>query len=150
MDDENSIKNEELRDLSQTIILKDHKKQSHLRLVNELRRKNYDPFRNVKYFKKRKVAPESVTSVLNFALKKNKLEDKLTPFKFLSNWPQIVGTHIAKHSKPDNFKDGILFIKVDSSVWLQELMFQKETILRRLQAITPKELELRDIFFAVK
>lgn len=140
---------DQLKDLSESVNIKRAKSKKHLKLVNELRRKNYDPFRNVKYFKKRKAIPKAVNVALNLALKENALEDKLAPFMFFSEWPKIVGTQIAKHARPDSLKDGVLFVEVDSSSWAQELIFQKELILKRLQKNTSDDIEIRDLYFSV-
>lgn len=138
-----------LKDLSKSIDIKKAKSKKHSKLVNELRRKNYDPFRNVKYFRKRKETPKGVSIALNLALKESYLEEKLAPFMFFSEWPNIVGSQIAKHAKPDTLKNGILFIEVDSSSWAQELIFQKELILKRLQKNTSDDVEIRDLYFNV-
>ena len=47
-------------------------------------------------------------------------------------WEAVVGPHIAKKASPEGVKNGILFVSVESSVWMQELTFMKQQILERL------------------
>jgi len=47
-------------------------------------------------------------------------------------WEAVVGPHIAKKASPEGVKNGILFVSVENSVWMQELTFMKQQILERL------------------
>ena len=44
----------------------------------------------------------------------------------LAVWTDIVGEGIARRTSPGAFRDGILFVKVTSSTWVQELEFMKD------------------------
>jgi hypothetical protein len=47
-------------------------------------------------------------------------------------WNEVVGPHIATRAQPETVRNGILFVSVESSVWMQELGFMKGAILERL------------------
>lgn len=47
-------------------------------------------------------------------------------------WQQLLGDRIAARSSPDSIRDGVLTIKVVSSVWAQELSLLSTTIIARL------------------
>ena len=47
-------------------------------------------------------------------------------------WDRIVGQNMARNAQPAAFKQRILVVHVSSSVWLQELHFQKKELIRRL------------------
>lgn len=44
-------------------------------------------------------------------------------------WDRLVGPQVSKHCQPERLKDGILFLRVSSSVWMQQLQFMKSMIL---------------------
>jgi predicted nucleic acid-binding Zn ribbon protein len=45
---------------------------------------------------------------------------------------------IAQRSRPRMLKDGILFIEVENSVWMQELWFHQKQIVDRIKEEYPK------------
>jgi predicted nucleic acid-binding Zn ribbon protein len=47
-------------------------------------------------------------------------------------WDRIVGEHLACNAQPAAFKQRTLIVHVTSSVWLQELHFQKKDLIQRL------------------
>ena len=62
-----------------------------------------------------------------------------------ASWRDAVGESLAIRSRPGRKRDGRLEILVDSSTTMQELVFQKKTVLRRLRQLLPNEkiVELR-------
>lgn len=92
---------------------------------------------------------ESIDAVLSSALKRFGLENDLARYKFVLKWKEIVGDHIAARSKPESINRGVLSVRVVSSTWAQELAFQKEIILKRLQKFLGDEEVLRDVHFYV-
>ncbi len=66
-------------------------------------------------------------------------------FKF---WPKAVGKQIALQTKPDSLRNGTLFIKTTSSVWVQQLHFMKEEILEKLNEFAGKNI-IKEIRFSV-
>jgi predicted nucleic acid-binding Zn ribbon protein len=51
----------------------------------------------------------------------------------LQGWPQIVGAVNARHSRALGFKDGVLWIQTESSVWAQELSLLRPQIQKALE-----------------
>ena len=92
---------------------------------------------------------DKVASVLEIALRKYGLEDKITKYKFVANWPEIIGEAISKRSMPEYIQNKTLYIRVSDSAWVQELSFQKPVIIRRLQKFLEKDTVVRDIRFFV-
>ena len=63
-------------------------------------------------------------------------------------WDRVVGESLASNAQPAAFKQQILVVHVSSSVWLQELHFQKNDLIERLnQAAGTKVVE--DIRFKI-
>src|SRR5687767_9070956 len=46
-------------------------------------------------------------------------------------WPELVGPELADRTEVREFRGGVLLIAVGSSVWSQELGYQKRELLRR-------------------
>jgi hypothetical protein len=53
-------------------------------------------------------------------------------YEALRQWPDIVGTEVAEHTKPLYIAEKFLYIKCDGSVWSQEISFRKNEIIRKI------------------
>jgi hypothetical protein len=49
-------------------------------------------------------------------------------------WDEVVGSAIAAQARPAAFKNGELLVHATNSVWLQQLQFLRQEILRKLNA----------------
>jgi hypothetical protein len=67
-------------------------------------------------------------------------------FRIRDMWETIVGLHIAKKASPEGVRNGILYVNVESSVWMQELTFMKQQILDRIHQ-TCESSGVKDIRF---
>lgn len=94
--------------------------------------------------------PETIRDVLGRALRRSKLDSKFKQFEFKRHWDEAVGPAVAAHSRPERFSGNSLVVKVDSSLWAQELSFHKKSILKRLQRFLNTEKVLTDIQFLVE
>ena len=47
-------------------------------------------------------------------------------------WPELVGSEIAAHTRVIRIERGHLLVGVDSAPWRQELMYQREALLTKL------------------
>ncbi len=63
-------------------------------------------------------------------------------------WKGLVGEAGFRHSRPVVFKKGILSVRVDNSVWLQDLSMKKRKILKGLQRELGKD-KISDIQFKI-
>ncbi len=92
---------------------------------------------------------ESVASILDNLIKKKNWEVPLSLERLKKEWEKIVGKNIAKHSFPTFIKNKKLYIEVDSPIWSNELIFQKENIITIINNYYKKEI-IKDIFFKIK
>lgn len=58
-------------------------------------------------------------------------------------WADIFGKPLSLHMSPATFKKGELLINVDSPMWLQQISFYKEDIIRKLQSFGVRAVRLR-------
>ena len=91
---------------------------------------------------------ESIQSVLQDVSKGSALGLKLSESRLQQEWERLVGQTIAKHSYPENIRYKKLYLVADNSIWLQQLVFLKATILEAIHSILP-ELALTDIILRI-
>ena len=63
-----------------------------------------------------------------------------------TSWKSLVGKTISKNTEIVSFKKGTLTIKTSNPIWRNELIFQKEDLLKRLKKEEP-ELNIKEIDF---
>jgi hypothetical protein len=51
--------------------------------------------------------------------------------RIVTEWRQIVGERIATRTWPDGLKNGVLWVRVANSAWLQELSFLRDEVASR-------------------
>ncbi len=63
------------------------------------------------------------------------LEDKAGPvsdqylrWKLWLNWKEVVGATVAENAEPISYRQGVLWLCVRNSVWMQQMMFMLEPI----------------------
>ncbi len=91
---------------------------------------------------------ESIHSVLQDVAKGSALALKLSEVRLQQEWEGLVGQTIAKHSYPENIRYNKLYLRADNSIWLQQLVFLKSTILEAIHSILP-DLALTDIILRI-
>lgn len=50
-------------------------------------------------------------------------------------WNRAVGPQIGARAQPDRLRDGVLYVRVCTSVWMHELQFMKQDIMARLNEV---------------
>ena len=91
---------------------------------------------------------ESIHSVLQEVSKGSALALKLSEVRLQQEWEGLVGQTIAKHSYPESIRYKKLNLVADNSIWLQQLVFLKATILEAIHSILP-DLALTDIILRI-
>lgn len=86
--------------------------------------------------------------VLGNSLKRLDLSYRLSEYGVWPVWDEVVGKTIAANAQPEKIRNGTLFVKVISSVWMQQLQFMKEMIAEKLNHRLNKEV-VKNIFFVV-
>ncbi len=91
----------------------------------------------------------SAQAVLQLALGRLGLDREIAKYHFVLHWKDVVGESIAKRSRPESLKNGLLRVRVSDSVWAQELSFHKQAILKRLSKFVEADQAPRDMMFFV-
>ena len=98
--------------------------------------------------RKHQTQMQSIGEVLFSVLKKRGLTSKLEENALMKLWPKAVGPQIASKTQPDCLRNGTLFVKTISSVWVQQLHFIKEEIRSKLNELSGKST-IKEIRFLV-
>ncbi len=91
---------------------------------------------------------ESIHAVIQEVSKGSALTLKLSEARLQHEWEKLVGQTIAKHSYPESIRYKKLYLVADNSIWLQQLVFLKTTILEAIHSIMP-DLMITDIVLRI-
>ena len=74
-------------------------------------------------------------SVVAAVLGKLKLDRRQAETEIVKVWNRLLDPNIAAHAQPAGIRNGTLFVSVDSSAWLSEIVrYRQREILIRLQS----------------
>ena len=80
-------------------------------------------------------------------LKDLRIDRRQSESEILKVWAHLIDPNIVAHATPTGINKGTLFVTVDSSVWLDEIVrYRRREILQRLQMSFGKDLITRISF----
>jgi len=91
---------------------------------------------------------DAIGEVLERSLTRLDLTKRLDEYGVWPIWREVVGEVIARNAQPEKIRNGTLFVKVSSPVWMQELQFMKEMIATKLNHRLAGDI-VKNIFFMV-
>ncbi len=91
---------------------------------------------------------EKLGAVLDKSLKRLELSPRLDEYGVWPIWNDVVGKPIARNAQPEKIRNGTLFVKVTSPVWMQQLQFMKEMIAEKLNQRLKSQI-VKNIFFVI-
>ncbi len=74
----------------------------------------------------------AVGDILANVMRRMGLEKRLLERRVIEDWPTLAGPDIARFAKAMRVQRGILYLKVESAAWSQELLFLKPQIIERV------------------
>ena len=86
--------------------------------------------------------------ILQASLKKRKIFLNFEDRRFREVWNKAVGPQIAAQSRPGQLRGETLFVKVSTSVWMQQLHFMKEEIIEKINQSLGKAV-VKNIYFSI-
>ncbi len=89
---------------------------------------------------------QSLKIAIDSMLRKFGIDNAVAQNKALNMWDEIVGDNVARNTKPDRVEHGVIIVKVSSPTWRQELYFQKNEIIEKINNTIGKRV-IRDIRF---
>ncbi|MEE9530529.1 MAG: DciA family protein [Syntrophobacteria bacterium] len=94
----------------------------------------------------KKRRPEHIGSILKQLFQDQKWENNIEASLPLLRWQEIVGSQLARQTQPEFFKDGVLQVRVENSVWLNHLRFLAEELRQKLNEELPS-LKIKELRF---
>jgi len=90
---------------------------------------------------------QAVKALMPTVLKELGLERRCAETEVIKVWNHLLDPNIVAHAQPTGLRKGTLFVQVDSSVWLNEIVrYRRREILERLQHSFGKDLITRISF----
>jgi predicted nucleic acid-binding Zn ribbon protein len=72
--------------------------------------------------------------VMPRVLSKLRMEQRQGETEIIKVWNRLMDPNVARHAQPTGLHNGTLFVTIDSSVWLDEIVrYRRKEILDRLQ-----------------
>ena len=90
--------------------------------------------------------PEPIGAIVAKLLDDSHWGKQIKALGTLSRWREIVGPRIAKQAQPESFKDGVLVVAVQNSVWLSHLRFLTAELQEKLNREIPSS-PIKEIHF---
>jgi len=86
-------------------------------------------------------------ALMSGVLKGLKVDERRAEIEVVKVWNSAIDPNIVAHAQPVGLRKGTLFVNVDSSVWLNEIVrYRRKEILDRLQHSFGKEFVARISF----
>jgi predicted nucleic acid-binding Zn ribbon protein len=81
--------------------------------------------------------PERIGAIVARLLDDGPWGKQVKELQAFTRWRDIVGIQIARQAQPESFKDGVLVVRVQNSVWLSHLRFLAEELREKLNREIP-------------
>jgi len=91
---------------------------------------------------------EPVAGALSRLFGRLGLDRGLLGWRAVSEWPELVGARLARHTHAVSFRDGVLHVEVEGSAWMHELGFLR----RELVGVINRQLGaecVKDVRFVI-
>ncbi len=88
----------------------------------------------------------SFREALEIFLKEKKWDKKIEGYQIITNWKAIVGEELANSTQPIKIENTVLWLKVKSNVWANELNWRKGEIIEKINREVQKTLVTEVIF----
>jgi len=94
----------------------------------------------------RKKNTQKLSDVIQAFVKEKNLQKKFDEIEVVSSWEKILGKTVSSYTEKVNLYNGVLFVKMKSSVVKSELMMMKEDIKKRLNEEAGSEAVKKIVF----
>ncbi|MEW6428333.1 MAG: DUF721 domain-containing protein [Thermodesulfobacteriota bacterium] len=90
---------------------------------------------------------QSIGDLLASVFARRKWDRRLALHEVFSFWKQAVGREIAVHARPDVIRQDVLWVKVSDPIWMQQLHFNKQLLLDKINGRLRGGVAFTDIRF---
>lgn len=78
-----------------------------------------------------------ISNVLQLVLKERQLSEGIRNYSLFSRWPDVVGPHLAKSTRPLRIHGSTLLVWVENAVLLHHLSYLAPRLLERFREAAP-------------
>jgi Dna[CI] antecedent, DciA len=86
---------------------------------------------------------DTTRSILASVFRNLGIEDRLTLACLQRDWTGLFGEPLSSHTYPSSVNKGKLVVNVDSPLWLQQLKFFRQTMLKKLETYGISSLDFK-------
>ncbi|MBO7610421.1 MAG: DUF721 domain-containing protein [Muribaculaceae bacterium] len=90
--------------------------------------------------------PEPIGTIIDNFLKEEKLDTQVDEYRASSLWPQVVGPGVNRYTISRDVRQGVMYVKLSSSVLRQELMMGRSVLVKRINELLGRDV-IHDIVF---
>ncbi len=83
---------------------------------------------------------EDIGSIIGSVVDKMELSKKLKRSNIFNHWEDIVGSGIAKKSKPQKLVHKTLYVSVTTSTWANELSLMSEKLIEKINSFIGEDV----------
>ncbi len=77
---------------------------------------------------------KSIGQIMPLVTANLRMDRRQSETEIVKVWGHLIDPNVAAHAQPTGLRNGTLFVSVDSSVWLDEIVrYRRKEILTRLQ-----------------
>ena len=88
----------------------------------------------------KKSQPMSIADVMAKVLEQKGMSARIAQVGAIDDWAQVVGAQIASVTEPLSVTaDGVLWVRVTTAAWMNELSLLAPTLLQRLNAVPGRQ-----------
>lgn len=75
---------------------------------------------------------EPVARVMSRMLRDLGLEQDVLGWRVVKEWPELVGSPVADHTRAVAYRDGAVQVEVEGSAWMHELGYLKRDLIKKI------------------
>lgn len=95
-----------------------------------------------------KKEPIGISKILETMKASGELGQQLEQAKIWERWPEVAGAELMHHGQPRAVKNNVLYIEVDSAVWMHKYSYYKAELLAKVNGVFG-ELMIEDLHFVL-
>jgi len=92
--------------------------------------------------------PTGISKILESMRASGELGQQLEQAKIWEQWPTVAGAELMHHGQPRAVKNNVLYVEVDSAVWMHKFSYFKADILDKINGIFG-ELMIEELHFVL-
>lgn len=81
---------------------------------------------------RRETGFKSITECLSAVLRDIGLAEKVAAYRAVTQWPEIAGPVVARHTRALGIEGKTLIVAVDSPAWMMQLYYLRNEILKKV------------------